>query len=111
MASIIAAEGEPAERWACGGVPSRGTDLSMLETSEGEHGDTLAEEAFFKDSDASAAEAGETSSNESTIRAATFLKNVYGLIVFFTRSRCPQTRTDIVIPTHLFISPDAFRIF
>ncbi len=44
IASTIAAEGDPAERWFCRAMPDRGTVLSMLLTFEGEHGGTLAEE-------------------------------------------------------------------
>gem|GEM_PF-6450129 len=44
IASTIAAEGDPAERWFCEAIPDRGTVLSMLLAREGEHGGTLAEE-------------------------------------------------------------------
>ena len=102
IASTIAAEGDPAVRWFCEAMPVRGTVLSTLVTREGKHGGTLAEEACGTDTclpGASAAVAGVMAIRERTITPATLRKNVNGLIVFLTRSLCPQIRTDMLIPT------------
>lgn len=89
IASTIAAEGDPAVRWFCKAMPDRGTVLSMLLAFEGEHGGTLAEEeceAAVCFAGISAANTGVARRSERMHKGKTPLKNVYGLIVFFTRS-------------------------